>query len=93
MRLSVAFVLTAITALTGCDDRPNHWEAWISPGGDDEAEAFVIDGFVNFDTCQRAAIQQLERLEATRVGSYECGYKCGPLEEFGGMKVCKETRR
>lgn len=88
--VGISLLLAAL--LTSCDDRPNYWEAYVYPAGDDESQSFRIDGFVSFETCKRAAIQQLERLNATRTGWYECGYKCGTRPGYGDLRICKETR-
>lgn len=94
MRKLLALFAAFLTglAVTACDKRPDYWEAYIYPAGDDESQAFRIDGFVSFETCQRAAIQQLRRLNATETGWYECGYKCGPQSGYGDLRICKETR-
>ena len=85
-------VLCGCLLAASCDERPSYWEAWISPGGDDERNAYRIVGFVDFETCKAASLEALERDNAIGTGYFECGYKCVPLDDFGGMHICEETR-
>ena len=81
----------ASITLVGCDDRPDQWDAFIYPSADNLTVNETIRGFKTFELCQRAAIDRLQLLPGD--GDYECGYKCGPSPEFGGLNVCKETRK
>lgn len=81
-------------AVTGCDDRPDQWDAYIySPSDDGSIREFTITGFKTFELCQAAAQSELLRHGRGEGQDYECGYKCGPLEEYGGLNVCEETRK
>ena len=53
----------------------------------------MLKGFKTFDLCQQAAIVRLRSLPDPSEGDYECGYKCGPMDEYGGMTICKEARK
>ena len=83
----------AAVALAGCDDRPDQWDAYIYPDRYDLSEHEVLKGFKTFDLCQQAAIVRLRSLPDPSEGDYECGYKCGPMDEYGGMTICKEARK
>ena len=81
-------VLTAF--LASCDDRPNQWDAFVYPDVENMESYQVIKGFKTFELCQQASLEQLR--SSPTEGDYECGYKCGPNEDYGGINVCKETR-
>lgn len=82
----------ALLALAGCDDRPDQWDAYIYTGDDLQNEE-VIRGFKTFELCQTAAINRLRSVRQDGGGDYECGYKCGRSDRYGGLNVCKETRK
>lgn len=88
--LSTAFL--ALIAVVGCDDRPDQWDAFVY-AGDDLIGHETIRGFKTFELCQVAAIDRLRAERPDGGGDYECGYKCGPSTEFGGINVCEETRK
>lgn len=85
-----ALVLFGILALTGCDERPRQWDAYISPHGDGEGE-YVTRGFKTFELCQTASMEALGR-SGDPNGYYECGYRCGPTDDYPGADLCAETR-
>ena len=78
--------------LCGCDNRPDQWDAFIYTG-DDLLTNETIRGFKSFELCQQAAIDRLRDERPDGGGDYECGYRCGPSEQYGGINVCKETRK
>jgi hypothetical protein len=89
-------VIVALLGVTtaGCDDRPDQWDAYIySPSDDGSINEFTIKGFKSFELCQAAAQGELLRHGRGEGQDYECGYKCGPLAEYGGLNVCEETRK
>ena len=91
--MKIVIVLIAIGSLmTGCDDRPDQWDAFVYSNANDLTVNETIRGFKSFELCQEAAIGQLRSLPNPDGGDYECGYKCEP---FGseGMNLCKETRK
>jgi hypothetical protein len=80
----------ALLLLTGCDGRPDQWDAFIYTG-DTLLTNQTIRGFKSFELCQEAAINRLRSERPDGGGDYECGYKCEPTSS--GMNVCKETRK
>lgn len=82
----------AFLALAGCDDRPDQWDAFVYTG-DDLLTNETIRGFKTFELCQQAAIDRLRAERPDGGGDYECGYKCGPSPQYGGLNVCEETRK
>lgn len=80
--------------LTGCDERPDQWDAYLYNESDDGSiTEYAIKGFKSFEHCQRAAQRELLMHGKGPVQDYECGYRCGPSEQYGGLNVCKETRK
>lgn len=79
--------------VAGCDDRPKQWDASIYPNRHDLSVSEEIRGFKMFDLCQQAAINRLRMLPEPDGGDYECGYMCAPNIDFGGIAICKETRK
>ena len=80
-------------AASGCDKRPDQWDAFVYPNRNDLSVHEEIAGFKTFELCQQAAIDRLRTFPDPDNGDYECGYKCGPNPEFGNAKLCKETRK
>lgn len=89
MRVGAAVLLLS---LTGCDSRPDQWDAFVYPG-DDLLTHEEIRGFKSFELCQEAAQRRLYSLRPDGGGDYECGYRCEPLSPGSDTKVCKETRK
>ena len=91
-------LLAAMLVLSGCSG--NDWTAFVYPDIEnipnaDQAQNFTIGSFRTFEECQTAAIERMHYLQSTtgRQRDYQCGYKCTPREEFGGLLVCKEDRK
>lgn len=78
--------------LTGCDDRPDQWDAFVYPDADDLTAFKTIRGFKTFELCQSAAINELRSLPDPDRGDYECGHKC-EFDPNIQINVCKETRK
>lgn len=82
-----------IMLLAGCDDRPKQWDAFVYPDRNDMSQSETIAGFKTFELCQQGAINRMRSFPEPDNADYECGYMCGPREDFGGINVCKETRK
>lgn len=89
MRMAV-FLLAL---LTGCDRRPDQWDAFIYPDAHDLSAFEQIKGFKTFELCQAAAIDRLRRVQKDGGGDFECGYKCAPAPGMDDLNICKETRK
>lgn len=87
-----ACAIAAIVGLTGCDNRPDQWDAFIYFEGVQSPE-YQIRGFKTFELCQAAAQRELLKHGSGAGSDYECGYKCGPSSDYGGLNVCEETRK
>ena len=61
----------------------------------DQAQNYTIGNYRTFEECQTAAIERIRSNYVTtgRQGDYQCGYKCSRRDDFGGLLVCKETRK
>ena len=92
MRLGV-WIAALVTLLAACDQRPRTWQAFVYPDRSDLNRVVEMGSFKTFEQCQQAAINSLRTLGVADIGDYECGYRCGPSERYGGINVCKETRR
>lgn len=93
MGARILLLIGLVVGVHGCDDRPDQWDAYIySPSDDGSISEFTIRGFKTFELCQQAAQSELLRHGRGENQDYECGYKCGPNADFGGLNVCKETR-
>jgi len=92
VRLCLLAAATVIS-LAACDQRPETWQAYVYPDGNDLTQVVEMGSFKTFEQCQEAAINGLRTLGLAEVGDYECGYRCGPSERYGGINVCKETRQ
>lgn len=89
----VRLALLALLALAGCDQRPNEWKAFVYPNGADLTTHFEMPGFKTFEKCQQASINAIRGFGHADDADYECGFKCEPRAELGGINVCKETRK
>lgn len=73
-----------------------------------EVQNFTIGTFGSFQQCQEAAIERIRFMNAESEklarysndedaiilrAAYECGFKCTPRKNLGGLLVCKETRK
>ena len=88
-----AFPFASAIVLSGCDNRPAQWDAFIyDPNEEGLVSEYTIEGFKTFEHCQRAAQNELRRHGKGPSQDYECGYKC---EYRPGMNisVCSETRK
>jgi hypothetical protein len=83
----------ALLILSGCDNRPDQWDAFVYPDRNDLTVSEKIAGFKTFELCQSAALQRLRSNPEPDSGDYECGYKCEPRADLDGISVCKETRK
>ncbi|OWR00878.1 hypothetical protein CDQ91_00040 [Sphingopyxis witflariensis] len=90
--LRIGWIALAGFSLASCDQRPNQWDAFIYPNGNDLTTSKTIKGFKTFELCQSAAISELRSLPDPDRGDYECGYKC-EFDPNIDIHVCKETRR
>lgn len=86
-------VIGILLGIAACDQRPSTWQAYIYPDASDLTRVVEMGSFKTFEECQTAAIGGLRALGLAGVGDYECGYRCGPSEKYGGINVCKETRK
>lgn len=92
--MRIALSIAALAALVAsCDDRPRTWQAYVYPDRNDLTQVLEMGSFKTFEQCQQAAINSLRTLGLADAGDYECGYRCGPDERYGGINVCKETRK
>lgn len=85
-------ILAAALTLFGCDDRPRTWKAFVYPDIERLDRFVTIGGFKDFESCQVAAIDALNRAGAAYSGDYVCGYRCGFDPEYG-MEICKDKRK
>jgi len=73
-----------------------------------DVQNYAIGTFGSFQQCQEAAIERVRFMNAEseklagysndedtiiQSASYECGFKCTPRKNLGGLLVCKETRK
>ncbi len=85
-------VLITAFALASCDTRPNNWNAYVYPNGITQ-KPFIIRGLVSHGACRDAAKEVIFWLKGDpSEASYECGYKCKPLDGANDLDLCKETR-
>jgi len=87
-----------VIALAGCSGAD--WTGFVYPDIEDipnadKVQNYTVGNYRTFEQCQEAAIERVRSNLATtgRQGDYQCGYKCSKREEFGGMLICKETRK
>lgn len=88
-----AYLAGAALTLAGCDNGPDQWDAFVYPDSGNLLVHEEIRGFKSFELCQEAAISHLRQHHAPEAGDYECGHRCRPVSEYGGLNVCKETRK
>lgn len=81
-----------VLLVSGCDDRPKSWTAFVYPDGSNLQSSIEMGGFKSFQQCQVAAIRRLRALDDPDQGDYECGYRCEWRPDMG-LNVCKETRQ
>ena len=97
MKHIIAFV--TLVSLGGCSSGSD-WTAFVYPNIEnipnaDQVQNFTIGNYPTFEECQVAAINRVRNNYSTsgRQGDYQCGYKCTVREEYGGLLICKETRK
>ena len=80
-----------MAVVTGCDDRPRQWDAFIYPNFEGSDEYQTIRGFKTFELCQAAALDRIRQLPSPDGAQFECGYKC---EYRPGIdsNICEATR-
>ncbi|MDZ4048320.1 MAG: hypothetical protein U1E00_08335 [Pseudoxanthomonas sp.] len=88
----------AALALSGCSGA--NWTAFVYPDIEDipnadQVQNFTIGNYRTFEECQVAAIDRMRSNYAAtgQQGDYQCGYKCSRRDDFGGLLICKETRK
>jgi hypothetical protein len=86
------YLVTSLMLLTGCEQSPDQWDAFVYPNANDLTINETIRGFKTFELCQRAAIDRMNAIQKPTGGDYECGFKCKPFGSYGG-NICKETRK
>lgn len=96
---SVATILSSVFLVAACDLQPS-WTAFVYPDinripNADAVQNFTIGNYRSFEECQSAAIERIKYISRStgQRGDYQCGYKCSRRDEFGGMLICKETRK
>jgi hypothetical protein len=88
-----AFVFYFVLMLAACDSRPNEWNAYVYPDDSRKDLEFIIRGFASYEACKVAAKEVLIWFkEEDDLGTYECGFKCGPDKGLADLEVCKETK-
>jgi len=92
--------MSVLLALGGCSGSGADWTAFVYPDIEnvpnaDEVQNYTIGNYETFEQCQEAAINRTRNNYAKnhQQGDYQCGYKCSQREDFGGMLICKETRK
>jgi hypothetical protein len=93
-----SLLVVALLSLSGCSG--SDWTAFVYPDiqnipNADQVRNFTIGSYRTFEECQSAAIGRVRsNFNATgRQGDYQCGYRCSFREDFGGLLICKDTRK
>ena len=97
--MKIAFIFAFGIFISACTHDPD-WTAFVYPDINDipnaaEVSNFTIGTYSSFEECQSAAIERLRGWTASKgkQGDYQCGYKCTNRKEYGGLLICKETRK
>lgn len=69
--VSIFFVYMVIFNL-GCSGKTEVWEGVVYPDGTDPKNYLNLGTFKSIKNCRAAAFSRLERLDALKVGDYEC---------------------
>ena len=92
--------LGIVLAVIAACDRGPQWTAFVYPDIEnipnaDQVQNFTIGVYSSFEECQANAIDRVRNLHSTtgRQGDYQCGYKCTRRDDYGGLLICKETRK
>jgi len=93
MKASITILMTlALLLPTGCDSRPDSWDAWVYPDKSNMDVSYSLVGFKTFEDCQQAATDKLRSLKDPDEGDYECGHRCR-FDPSMGDNVCKEIQK
>lgn len=84
-------ILCLVLALSGCDERPDTWTAFVYPDATDLTESQIMTGITSFEECRSLAIDALRKMNGASRGDYECGYRCAYNTQWE-THICKETR-
>ena len=97
--MKILLAIIGILLLSSCSSGSD-WTAFVYPDIEnipsaDQAHNYTIGNYSTFEECQAAAIERIRNNYATtgRQGDYQCGYKCSRRDDFGGLLICKETRK
>jgi hypothetical protein len=87
--------LILLFLLAGCDQGVE-WNGWVYPNGGDLTRDVPIGKFSSLEECRTSARTLLANFniydgEEKIEGDYECGFKCKPDTEMGGINVCEKT--
>lgn len=96
MKRGRSLILLACVCLIACsrDDKgPDQWDAFVYPDIDNMDRHEEYKGFKTFELCQQAAVDRIRLLTDPQNADYECGYRCKPRPDMGGLTICKETRK
>jgi len=88
MKVFAMAILTAL--LAGCGER---WEGFVYPDKTNLATHIFIGEYESLENCRASAIQNLNMLNKSAVGDYECGLNCKIDPGFGGLRICEKTNR
>lgn len=75
------------------ENHGGRWTGWIYPDRDQLEVSVQLGEFKDFEACQVAAIAALRSLGRAEEGNFECGRRCRADAQYGGLSVCKETRK
>lgn len=97
--MNYVVIFIVLVGLAGCLSGKD-WTAFVYPDIEnipnaDQVQNFTIGNYSSFEECQAGAIDRVHYNYSStgRQGDYQCGYKCAKNEEFGGLFICKETRK
>jgi hypothetical protein len=96
---SILAVTVVLFILTGCS-RNDDWTAFVFPDQSAIPNATDVDAYrhgkyPSLKACQAAAVEAVRASDISTgmSGDYECGFKCTPRAELGGLLVCKTTEK
>ena len=97
--MKILLVTIGVFLLSSCSNGSD-WTAFVYPDIEnipnaDQSQKYIIGDYRTFDECQTVAIERLQNNNTVSglQGDYQCGYKCTRRDTFGGLLVCKETRK
>jgi hypothetical protein len=95
----VLILLAIFLGASGCA-RKDDWTAFVFPDQSaipaaSDVEAYRQGNYPSLKSCQAAAIEAVlaSDIKTGLLGNYECGFKCTPRAELGGLLVCKTTEK